>query len=300
MITEKDISRDINKTIKSPIRIGSLNDLNIDTATFLEVFIPFFNDLEDDVYLVREKQIDFLKKYFTTDIESIESIHKSYFEKRVGEEVLTPWLEKLSEEQKTLFSSISTITRQRNISSFLVEKIEESIEIIRIYPESFNQEVADFRSWQRVFKQAEKEVVENDLFKELLCAVFNLVQSIHPEITKLKITSHFMRTISQGKIKGENSPEGVHEDGTPYIMSALVINRQNISGGETQIYEQVKGANELIFSKVLNQGEFAFQADTGEEKTFGNDLWHYVTPVSPININEKGIRDVIGFDIEML
>jgi len=299
MITEKEISKRIDKTIKSPIRIGSLTDLKIDKKAFLTLFKPFFNLLEDDIYLIREKQITFLKKRFEAEKDAIDTIHKPYFEKKTDTTILQPWLNKLNTEEKALFESISTITRQRNISSFLLEKTTDEISVQRIYPENFNQQVDDFRSWERVFKQAEKEVVENALFSELLQAIFKLIIDIHPNATKLKITSHFMRTITQKMIKGENSPEGVHEDGTPYIVSALVINRDNITGAQTQIYENVLGKNNLIFEKALNPGEFAFQADTGEEKTFGNDLWHYVTPINPIDISKKGIRDIIGFDIEL-
>ncbi len=299
MITEKDISKRINRTIKSPIRIGSLEDLNLDKEVFLNTFKPFFDELEDDAYLARENQVKFLKKRFIEDQNAIEEVHKLYFEKKVGIEVLKPWLEKLNTTEKEQFKTISVITRQRNISSFVIRKEGSDIHVERAYPEVFNQEVSDFRSWERVFKQAEKRMVENEQFYSLLKAVFNLVEIIHPEVSKLKVTSHFMRTITQREIKGENSPEGVHEDGAPYIVSALVVNRENIVGGETQIFEKIDHRNDLIFNEALTPGKFAFQADTGEEKTFGNDLWHYVTPIHPKNNAYRGIRDIIGFDIEI-
>ncbi|MHA7058699.1 2OG-Fe dioxygenase family protein [Aquimarina sp. M1] len=84
-------------------------------------------------------------------------------------------------------------------------------------------------------------------------------------------------------------------------MSALVINRQNIVGAESQIYEKTDATNnELIYNKVLAPGEFIFQADTGEEFTFGNDLWHYVTSIEPEDVSKPGIRDIIGFDMDIL
>ncbi|WCC44702.1 hypothetical protein PJW08_14080 [Tenacibaculum finnmarkense] len=43
-----------------------------------------------------------------------------------------------------------------------------------------------------------------------------------------------------------------------------------------------------------------FKQILGEEKEFGTDLWHYVTPIQPINLAEKGVRDIIGFDIEIV
>ncbi|MCG8807121.1 2OG-Fe dioxygenase family protein [Tenacibaculum finnmarkense] len=305
MITEKEISEQLKRTIKAPIRIGSLTDLAINKADFIVSFKPFFDtDLMDDVYLVKNNQMAFLKSIFIEDIASLEKIHQAYFEGKLSKSVLNPWIDKLSENQKKEFLILSKITRQRNISSFTVEKSSEkqsdNLEVKRIEAKSFKQDVSDFRVWKRVFKQASKASVENELFKALLKQVFLLISEIHPTTQKIKVTSHFMRTISDVQIKGENSPEGVHEDGAKYIVSALVINRTNILGGETQIFEAISEKKDLIFNTVLEAGEFAFQADTGEEKEFGTDLWHYVTPIQPINLAEKGVRDIIGFDIEIV
>jgi len=309
MITEKEISEQLKRTIKAPIRIGSLTDLAINKADFIASFKPFFDaDLMDDEYLVKNNQIAFLKSIFIEDRISLEKIHQDYFEGNLSKSVLNPWVSKLSKNQKKEFLILSKITRQRNISSFTVEKfVEKSSEkqrnnllVKRIEATSFKQDVSDFRVWKRVFKQASKASVENELFKTLLKQVFLLISEIHPTIQKIKVTSHFMRTISDIQIKGENSPEGVHEDGAKYIVSALVINRTNILGGETQIFEAISEKKELIFNTILEEGEFAFQADTGEEKEFGTDLWHYVTPIQPINLAEKGVRDIIGFDIEII
>ena len=57
MLTEKDISCQINRTIKSPIRVGSLQDLDIQQEQFLKFFRPFFEQLEDDCYLMRQNQM---------------------------------------------------------------------------------------------------------------------------------------------------------------------------------------------------------------------------------------------------
>lgn len=297
MITEKEISAKIGKTIKSPIRFANLDDLNIDKKAFLNYFKPLFEQLEDDDYLVRENQITFLKSVFKSDIEAINAIHKDYFEGKLSQNVIQPWVDQLNAQQKEEFKLLSVITRQRNISSFTIDK-NHNIE--RVQEKAFEQDVEDFRVWKRVFKQATKKCVENEFFNQLLKSVFDLVATIHPEVKKLKITSHFMRTLSYQKIKGENSPEGMHEDGAQYIISALVINRENITGAESQIFEKVEGTKPMIFNTTLQPGEFIFQADTGEEKTFGNDLWHYVTPIEPIDICKTGIRDIIGFDIEIV
>ena len=301
MITEKDISKKIGRTITSPIRVGSVSDLKMDTRSFLDFFKPFFEQLQDDVYMVRSKQIAFLKKIFPDDVTAIENHHKSYFEGRSSIEVLSYWIQRLDADQKQELHQVSMITRQRNISSFIVEIWDDEYFVERVVQQGFEQDVDDFRVWKRVFKQASREAVENDLFSKLLTKMAKMVKDIHPEVRKIQITSHFMRTLSDTKIKGENAPEGIHEDGSQYIMSALVINRQNVLGAESQVYEKRNpGTNDLIFKRELEPGEFLFQADTGEEFTFGNDLCHYVTPIEPDDNTQLGIRDIIGFDMDIL
>ena len=93
--------------------------------------------------------------------------------------------------------------------------------------------------------------------------------------------------------------EGAHEDGADFIVSALVVNRINVNGGESQILEMLAdGKKEIVFKRTLAPGEFVFQADTGEELIYGNDLWHHVTPFH-IADESKGEawRDIIGFDL---
>jgi len=280
LITEREISENLKREIKSPIRVGNLSDLEIDSFSFLEFCKPLFEKLDNDIYLIRSNQITYLKQTFPEDVESIEKLHKSYFEGTKTIETISSWIKRLETQQKKEFEQLSIVTRQRNISSFIVEIWDEEYFVERIQQERFEQNVDDFRVWKRIFKQASSEAVENELFFKLLKKVTALVKKIHPEIRKVQITSHFMRTIATQKIKGENSPEGMHEDGAQYIVSALVVNRENCVGAESQIYEKTK-SKELIFKKELAPGEFIFQADTGEEFTFGNDLWHYVTPIGP-------------------
>ena len=109
-----------------------------------------------------------------------------------------------------------------------------------------------------------------------------------------------MRSISSEITQAENAPEGIHEDGANYIISALVINRENIKGGTSQIHENTKVGLQLIHEETLAPGQFIFQADTGEEILFDCDLWHYVTPIQAIQKTHKGYRDIIGLDIELL
>ena len=109
-----------------------------------------------------------------------------------------------------------------------------------------------------------------------------------------------MRSLASDGSAAENSPEGIHEDGAAYIVSALVIRRENVTGGASQIFERLPdGRQELLLERTLAPGEFVFQADTGEERTFGNDLWHHVTPVRATAPGQPGFRDIVGLDIDL-
>ncbi|GAB1858656.1 hypothetical protein MHTCC0001_34960 [Flavobacteriaceae bacterium MHTCC 0001] len=301
MITEKDISKTLGRVVKSPIRVGDVTDFGIDKGAFLSFFKPFFNQLQDDHYLVRGNQIAFLKKKFPNEAQAIEKWHKPYFKGEKSIEVLQSWIGRLSKNALEELDRLSMITRQRNIASFEIEIWDNNYFIERTGQRGFEQDVGDFRGWQRIFAQADPQAVDNALFHGLLKRMAGLVVELHPEARKLEITCHFMRTLTREAIKGENSPEGVHEDGAQYIMSALLVHRENSIGGESQVYEKTSAnTKELIYNSILQPGEFIFQADTGEEFTFGNDLWHYVTPIQPKELSKPGIRDIIGFDIDII
>ncbi len=140
------------------------------------------------------------------------------------------------------------------------------------------------------------------MFQSLLKGVFSLVQKTRPNLQKINATAHFMSVKAVAAKAGDNSPEGAHEDGADYIVSALVINRKNIIGGETQIIEQLAdGKKEIICRHTLQPGQFVFQADSRDELTYGTDLWHHVTPFRLADKSQsEGWRDIIGFDINVV
>lgn len=74
-------------------------------------------------------------------------------------------------------------------------------------------------------------------------------------------------------------------------MSAFVIDRQNINGAKSIIYADKK---RKIFETILKNGQGIIQPDLNSK------LWHEVTEIYQININEVGYRSSVGFDIEVL
>lgn len=303
-ISEIDISQLTQMPVYSPILCASLDHFNIDTSAFISHFKDCFAQMSWDNYDVKRKQMDILnhhqisydlstfKEYYNNDtdaftdfVESCKIVEKSF--DLTGAilqqcQAITPW-------------------RRRSVCSFKLS-LKETIQTERIYPKEFVQTLADddMRSWPRVFDQTEKALVNNDLFHSFLKGIAQYAQQVTPHIriTEMTITAHFMSVKAKEGVPGNNSPEGAHEDGADFIVSALVINRQNIIGGESQVLEKLDdGSMVKIFERELQPGEFLFQADTGEEKHYGNDLWHYVTPFYVQTPGLESWRDIIGLDL---
>lgn len=299
MLTEKELSASLQKVVKAPIRVGNLADLHIDQEKFLAFFQPFFEELEDDTYLIRQNQLEFLLEQLPQEQLNLQKLHPQYFAGHLSQEALTPYINQLSPNQQAKLEQLSKVTRQRSLAIFELTWQEDQFQITPIEDTKFQQKVEDFREWERVFAPTDPKAIGSTWFTDFLRATAKMVKQIHPECTQLKMTAHFMRTLAYENIAGENAPEGIHEDGTPYIISALVINRKNALGGESSIYEQVnQQQKELLYKKALAAGEFIFQADTGEEHIFGNDLWHHVSAIFPEDVQQVATRDIIGLDID--
>jgi len=302
-ITELDISIRNDRMILSPVRINNLSNLGINQNDFINFFSKLFEELSWDEYDPKRLRIKFLKEVFPNEEKELNEIFPAYFTGKVKEEALQRWIEKLTLEQRIKFDSIQP-WRRRSISQFLIQEKENTIQITREPVQQFSQDLdsTDFRSLPRIFEESPAAHVENDFFNQFIEGIFRTVQAVQPIAKKVRMVAHFMSVKSTIKNPGDNSPEGAHEDGADFIVSALVINRINVEGAESQIIEELSnGKKEIIYSRILQPGEFAFQADTGEEKTYGNDLWHHVTPFYVVDKSKgDGWRDIIGFDINVI
>ena len=116
--------------------------------------------------------------------------------------------------------------------------------------------------------------------------------SMNQSFHKLSVDVHQVRQICYPNIESHNSLEGIHQDGVDYIISACVLDRHNISGGYSRIYDM---NNKLVESYLLTEGEFIFQDD--------KILYHYVSPIQYLPCDTcipEGYRDIIGLDIKIL
>ena len=152
----------------------------------------------------------------------------------------------------------------------------------------FKQQVEDDRNIPRKFELIDDKIIYSHFITSLICKISYMIKYIE-DIKKLNISIHQVRQICYPGIISENSPEGIHQDGVDYIISALVINHNNLKGGISKIYDLNKN---IIDSVTLKEKELIFQND----KT----LYHYITPVECYNDNYLGFRDIIGLDINII
>ena len=181
-------------------------------------------------------------------------------------------------------------SRQRRYANYHIKNIDNiKFSIKHTDKNTFKQNVSDSRGEERVF-----DLIENPYDPFLLNFITlgsQLVNLNHP-IKELSIDVHQIRQICYPDIDSHNSAEGIHQDGCNYIISACVLNRYNIMGGYSSVYDTDQ---KEIFRTLLREDEYLFQDD----KT----LYHYVTPIvySGFNIvDEFGYRDIIGLDITII
>ena len=155
----------------------------------------------------------------------------------------------------------------------------------------FKQNVDDSRSVEREFELMDIYHINQPWLTEFLTQISALsvlnhnYYKGHKKIKEVDIHLHQVRQTTYPTIDAHNSPEGIHRDGADYIVSAFIINRNNILGGESTIYDQNK---EVSYKTKLSHGEGIYQEDIKQ--------WHYV---SPIECEQKGLgfRDILGIDL---
>lgn len=143
--------------------------------------------------------------------------------------------------------------RKRLVSKY---HIINDLNIKRLQKTSFSQSDAlvlnkefDFRKIPGKFKETPEEMDNNDFIK--------IVSYISKKIAACENTDEFILTVHYTIIEdvmhdaSSNSPEGIHQDGMDYIVSAIVLERENIHGGVSKIYMGDKNNEISLCKKVL-------------------------------------------------
>ncbi len=297
LIDEYGIGRTLGFT-PPPVRVFSLEKLGINQAEFLAFLRPTFSVLQPDPYDGKRSKVEFLKKYFPAEADRLDRFIVAYYAEKEGLDSVIDLVNRLINDDRNEFDRIGlTGLRKRSIARFYMHLLSGGTwEIRRVPASKFKQSVGkhDTRSLVRVFAEAPEFVTDHPDMRRLMNWLADTVRGLRPDAKVLEMNLHQMFIFADLMSAGENAPEGIHQDGSDFIVSALVIERAGITGGESIVYGPDKKTQYL--RRTLLEGEGIFQADAG------SPLWHYVTPIKedPSTPPDYGHRSILGFDINIL
>jgi hypothetical protein len=285
------------KTIptEGQFRVFSLEDCGISQEEFLNFVRPSFDLLPWDYYDVRREQMDILKNEGLLENDSNQRLAQQYYTGAVQLSALREMINRLPEDRQEQLLTIKPY-RQKSVATLILSrKPTGDWEFQRTTNLGVTQDVPgeDFRSIERVYPETAEEVTSHPLYHRLLSNVASFVEEAEACVKKLELTCWQMATITSGSAAKSNSPEGIHQDGADYIVSALVVGRENVRGGCSRIFADDKQT--VILEETLEPGLGLFQEDSG------SPLWHDVTPIEAADPESgEGKRELIGFDIKVL
>lgn len=102
----------------------------------------------------------------------------------------------------------------------------------------------------------------------------------------LSVGVHMMRITADAENWGLPAPEGIHQDGFDYVMTA-VIAQHNVSGGISTLLRD----DEPYFQSELSPPDFVLFDDRA--------YFHYVSPVTP-RLPGTAFRDALVFTFETI
>lgn len=287
------------KELDTPISIVNVIDFDIDLEKMKDKLRRGYKEYEHDAYLIQKNKIEILQSHLSQN--ELNKIGNEVWIKIYKGEIPDIDLPEIFPSlPNDVFFKISSLqpTRMRLISACELIWEEKGWEIQRIPCASFQQTEAtistndlDYRLISRKFKELPEYLFDGDL-KKILIQVGDKVKEYNNSVKKLSISIHHTLILCIPDQISSNSPEGIHQDGMDYIVSALVVERNNVRGGKSIIYGA--DARTPLLNITLQSGQGIFQPDKGSE------LWHEVTPISLVNPNEPGYRSTIGFDILIL
>lgn len=305
LITEADLPG----PAAAPIRVFDLEGLGVDREQFLSSLAPSFARLGWDSYDVQREQVALLRRRFPAQTERLAAFLPAYWRGDAGLADVADLLGSLPVLERQAFDGLRCY-RRRSIAAFTLtnrhhDTWDRQWRIVRTHVHGFAMDVPadDPRAVERVFDPTANEVVSHPTFRRLLLGVAEMTEDAEEAagrgIDTISLTFHEMGIVARPGQAPTNAPEGVHQDGSDYIVSALVVERTNVTGGTSLVLD---AQGRTLLEITLQSGQGIFQADGG------SPLWHNVTPVrvqppegparGPAEANE-GVRNILGFDVEV-
>ena len=294
--------------IAAPIMLFDTRTFNISHEEFVSTFSMAFDNLPYDMQDVRTAWVKALLEKVQPGENWISQL-KDYFSGKTELSSLQALVDRLDLSELDELRAIRPWRKRAIATTEIIIGEDGKINFKRLEPDKFVQgDGDDIRSWPREFDQIDHDTYESIAHIKMLCTIFGLVRCSKDNIKGMRITTHLMGVTAWEDQAGDNAPEGPHQDGCDFIVSAGVVRRENIEGGESVVFRAPAGASAKdlkpeheVCRAGIEPGQFLFQADASAYKIYGDNLWHTVTRFKVADPSKgKGIREIVGFDIEII
>lgn len=285
--------------LDTPITVLNVGQYGVNVDAFQHQMREAYSEFEWDSYLLQQNKISLIKEVIPR--ESLAHVSNDTWYGIYTGVIQNPELYTvfpgLSSSDKSRIEALVP-TRKRCMSEYSmhwngkwnIERIPSSL-VSQTKALIASDGEIDYRQSLRKFKELPGELFDSNL-RALLVGVADMVRETKHSIQNLNVSVHNTVVYCHPQQLVTNSPEGIHQDGVEFIVSALVVERNNISGGKSVIYGRDKRTK--LLQVELQAGQGIFQADLGTE------LWHEVTPITAIDKTKSGYRSTIGFDVTLI
>jgi hypothetical protein len=138
---------------------------------------------------------------------------------------------------------------------------------------------------ERWFEPVTDMAAEHPALRAILATCHDLFDRLTPPAVRppsWHIEIHQFRIEARAGAEGRPTPEGMHRDGVDWVL-VLLVSRTNIVSGETTI-------GDLAYRPL---GSFTLTEPLDAAFTDDNRVFHGVTPVTPLDPERPGHRDVL-------
>jgi hypothetical protein len=279
----------------------TLAEVGIDQEGFISRMAPTFKALPFDPYDPALAAEALIKKHVPAVYDAAEIEWLSFW-KEFGvtssdaKEGPRFWAERVDDLE--LIAALENLAphRRRSCFQFVARQLPAAVgwNLLEKGAPAFCQSVSDSRSRPRRFALPPPAVYRDASIHQLIgFACQWAIQVAGTPRQALQVTMHQMLTLAKARSGSRPAPEGLHQDGAGFIVSALVVERCNVTGGTSRVYYDA-GRHLAMAPRELQPGEGIFQAD----KLWG--YWHDVTPIYPNDPARESYRSIIGLDINIL
>jgi len=264
----------------------NLRDIGIKPYQFMTETRESFDKLPIDVYEKRRRQMEFLKAHLPemTPISGEFIAAYIYGKACLGE--MDYLFSLLSPQKQIEFERVGDV-RYRAIARFEIAFSESMIlQMKRINVEPYVQNTPDIRSLPRHFSEASNQLVEHVSFKKLCRFIAWHVKHINGSVRKLIVTLHQV-SVAVHIDSPFRLPDGIHQDGVDYIISAIPMILDNVEVPVSTVYDE---RGKTVMQTRLMIGDALFHDD--------RLYWHSVTDLCAKA--QTGRRATLGFDIQIV